>query len=159
MCTVAKSKKKFGWLIKIIQLPFFFFFFFTPLSLIQSHLSSSLSQLRSHSQLWSPIHVARLKLNLLTPVSLSQLWHWPTKLVADRSAWLGNPWSSPLIGVLACGYWLYHTTNWRFGFFNFLFLLLWTGGGGVVDGGCGCGCEENDWRFGSFFFSLLAKDY
>ena len=52
MCTVAKSKKNFGWLIKIIQLPFFFFFFF--------HASLS------HS-------VSSLKLTLSTPVSLSTL--------------------------------------------------------------------------------------
>ena len=50
--------------------------------------------------------------------------HWPTKFAIDRSAWLGNLWSLPLIGVLACGYWFFHTANgcitppiWDLGFF------------------------------------------
>ena len=81
MCTVAKSKKKkkkklFGWLIKIIHLPFFFFFH----SLMPLSLSLSLSS---------------LKLTLLTLVtdqrSLTQAHslnsdHRPTKLAIDRSA-------------------------------------------------------------------------
>ena len=92
--------------------------------------------------------------------------HRPTKLAADRSPWLGNPWRSPLIEVLACGYWFFHTTDRRFGLFFFsavdwwcwwwlwvwlwgkrleiwvfFFFLLWTGGGGGgVDCGCGYGC-------------------
>ena len=84
--------------------------------------------------------------------------HRPTKLAADWSAWLWNPWSSLLIEVLACGYWFFHAANGcitpPIGDLGFFFFLLWIdGGGGGVDGGCGCGCEEKDWRFGFFFFS------
>ena len=66
------------------------------------------------------------------------------ELTADRSACL---W----ILVLSRCQWLYQAANWRFRLF-FFFFLLWTIGGGVVDGGCGYGCEEEDWRFGFFVF-------
>ena len=118
---------------------FFFFFWLWTTGGGDSHLSSSLSQLRSHS------------LNSD---------HRPTKLATDQSAWLWNPWSSLLIGVLACGYWFFHAANGCITlpirdlgvFFFFFLLLLWTSGGGGVDGSCGCGCEEKDWRFWFFFF-------
>ena len=82
------------------------------LSLLHSHLSSSLSQLWSHS-----LNSGHRSIKLDSS-SLSQLRshsfnsdHWPMKFAADRSAWLGNLWSSPLIGVLACGYWFFHAAN------------------------------------------------
>ena len=148
MCTIAESEKKiyiyiyiyilFGWLIKIIHLPFFF----SCLSLSLSHLSSWLSQLWSHSlnsdhrstklnssslsQLQSPTHEARRRLECLTGK--------PMELTADRSACL---W----ILVLSCCQWFVSRRRSEIWFF---FFLLWTGGGGGggggVDGGCGCGC-------------------
>ena len=102
----------FSWFIKIIRLPFFFSFF------ILSCLSLSLS------------------FTLISQAHSLNFDHRPTKLAVDQSAWLGNPWSSSLIRVLAYGYWFFHAAN---GCFFFFFFLLCTSGGGV-DGVCGCDC-------------------
>ena len=102
------------WLYHAADLRFGIFFFFL-LWIVgggDSHLSSSLSQLRS------PTHEARRRLECLTVK--------PMELAADRSACL---W----ILVLSRCQWLFCF------FFWFFYFLLCTGGGGV-DGVCGCDC-------------------
>ena len=135
MCTVAESKKKkkklFGWLIKIIHLPFFFSFFHASLSLSftlisQAHsLNSGLTLLtlvtdpRSSTQAQSlnsgltlstptPTHEARCQSKCLTGK--------PMELAADRSAYL---W----ILVLSRCQWLYHASDRRFGLLFFFFFF------------------------------------
>ena len=75
MCTVAESKKKkkklFGWLIKIIHLPFFFSFFLfsffhASLSLsLKLTLSTPVTDPRSSTQ----AHSLNSGLTLLTPIT------------------------------------------------------------------------------------------
>ena len=128
MCTVAESKIYiyiyilFGWLIKIIHLPFFFFSFF--------HASLSLSLSLSHS-------LSSLKPTLSTPVSLSR--SSPPIEVPDWETHGARCWSECLLVDIGSFMLLmvvsrHRSEIWVF----FFFFLLWTAGGGGVDGGCGC---------------------
>ena len=141
MCTIAESEKKniyiyiyiyilFGWLIKIIHLPFFLFFSCLSLSfslISQAHslnsgltLSTPVTDPRSSTQAQSlnsnltlstptPTHEARRQSKCLTGK--------PMELAADRSACL---W----ILVLSRCQWLYQAANWRFRLFFFFFPAL-----------------------------------
>ena len=165
MCTVAESKNiyiyiLFGWLIKIIHLPFFFFFILSRLSLSFSLISQAHS-LNSGLTLSTPVTDPRSStqaqslnsdLTLSTP-TLTHEARRQSKCLTGKPMELAANWSACLwILVISHCQWLYHAADRRFRLFFFLFLLWTVDGGGVVDGGCGYGCEEEDWRFGFLFF-------